>query len=44
MGALINAVIPESSIEDESKHYRKFDQIVCVSDGVRKAFLDKYEA
>ena len=31
------------SAEDESKHYRKFDQIVCVSEGVREAFYNKYE-
>lgn len=31
------------SVEDESNHYRKFDQIVCVSEGVRDAFLNKYE-
>lgn len=30
------------SVEDESNHYRKFDQIVCVSEGVRAAFLAKY--
>lgn len=31
------------SVEDESKHYRKFDQIVCVSEGVRNAFRNKYK-
>ena len=31
------------SVEDESEHYQKFDRIVCVSEGVREAFLDKYE-
>ncbi len=28
--------------QDETRHYRKFDRILCVSHGVRKAFLDKY--
>ena len=27
---------------DEEKHYRKFDKIMCVSESVRDAFLDKY--
>lgn len=31
------------SVEDESNHYRKFDKIVCVSEGVRDAFQNKYE-
>lgn len=31
------------SVGDESNHYRKFDQIVCVSEGVREAFLAKYK-
>ena len=30
--------------QDESIHYQKFDNIVCVSDGVKKAFLRKYQA
>lgn len=29
--------------EDESRHYQKFDQIVCVSEEVKKAFLRKYQ-
>lgn len=27
---------------DEEKHYRKFDKIMCVSESVRDAFLNKY--
>lgn len=30
------------SVVDESNHYRRFDRIICVSNGVRKAFLNKY--
>lgn len=30
------------SVEDESNHYRKFDQIVCVSEYVKVSFLGKY--
>lgn len=30
------------SVVDERNHYREFDQIVCVSEGVREAFLNKY--
>lgn len=29
-------------VEDESKHYQKFDKILCVSDVVRKTFSHKY--
>ncbi len=28
--------------QDESRHYQKFDSIVCVSDGVKQSFLSKY--
>ena len=28
--------------EDEAQHYRKFDKVLCVSDGVRETFLAKY--
>lgn len=28
---------------DERKCYQKYDQILCVSDSVRKAFIEKYE-
>ncbi len=28
--------------EDEKKHYMKFDQICCVSEKVKEAFLQKY--
>lgn len=31
------------NIEDESIHYRRFDKIVCVSEAVKKAFVEKYE-
>lgn len=31
------------SKEDESRHYQRFDNIVCVSDGVKLAFLRKYQ-
>lgn len=31
------------SVEDERNHYQKFNQIVCVSEGVREAFLAKYK-
>lgn len=31
------------SVEDERIHYQKFNQIVCVSEGVREAFLAKYK-
>lgn len=30
------------NVLDEEKHYRKFDKIMCVSESVRDAFLDKY--
>jgi hypothetical protein len=30
--------------QDESSHYQKFDNIVCVSDGVKQAFARKYLA
>lgn len=29
--------------QDESLRYQKFDNIVCVSDGVKQAFLRKYQ-
>jgi len=29
-------------VEDEAKHYRKFDEILCVSESVRKAFISKF--
>ena len=28
---------------DEAAHYRRFDKVLCVSDGVREAFLTKYD-
>lgn len=29
-------------IEDESKHYQRFDEILCVSNSVKEAFISKY--
>ena len=31
------------NVDEEKKHYRKFDKIVCVSDAVRDAFIEKFE-
>ena len=31
------------SVEEESLHYQKFDRIVCVSAGVKEAFIRKYQ-
>ena len=30
------------NVDDESRHYSKFDKIVCVSNATKKAFIDKY--
>lgn len=30
------------NVDDESRHYQKFDKIVCVSESVKKAFVQKY--
>lgn len=30
------------SIEDESRHYQKFDSIICVSEDTKESFLRKY--
>lgn len=31
------------SVEEESLHYQKFDKIICVSAGVKEAFIRKYQ-
>ena len=31
-----------SGPEDEAEHYRRFDKVICVSESVRTAFLNKY--